>query len=75
MSLKTYTSTPTGAQVTNKTISVKHFNYIPTYFGALRHHHQGKNEQTLSDKRVDDKTAKISRIEWIVIRLAVYLKC
>jgi hypothetical protein len=74
MSLKIYKSTPTGAQVTNKTTSVKNLNYIPTYFGALRHHHQGKNVQTLSDKTLDDKTAKISRTEWIVITLAVYLK-
>jgi hypothetical protein len=44
ISLKTCTniSTPIGAQVANNTTSVKHLNYIPICFGALRTIIRGK---------------------------------
>jgi hypothetical protein len=54
--IKLYTLTPTRKQVTNRRNLAKDIRYNPTCFGALRHHHQGKNTKTLSDKTLDDWT-------------------
>jgi hypothetical protein len=51
--LKLYVITQTCSQVTNNRILVKDISYNPTCFGALRHHDQGKNTKTLSDKTLD----------------------
>jgi hypothetical protein len=56
LSLKLYIITPIHAQITNKRILVKDIRYNLTCFGALRHHHQGKNIKTFSDKTLDGWT-------------------
>jgi hypothetical protein len=54
--LELHTITPTHAQVATRRILVKDISYTLTCFGALRHHHQGKNIKTLNDKTLDGWT-------------------